>query len=62
MRVLIWGSLTPLSASLSRVVTEYSTHPISKVCRFGRDFRHLTNGKEVDQPSPRCTVMNLRRA
>ena len=62
IRVLICGSLTPLRASLRWAVTECSTHRISRVCRFGRDSRHLTSGSEGDQPTPKYTVMNLQRA
>ena len=62
MRVLIWGSWTPLSASSSRVVTESSTHAINNVWRFGRDPKHLTNGGRVDTVRERYIVMSLQRA
>ena len=59
IRVLIWGSLAPVRASLSSVVAELFTHPISSVCRFGRDCRHLTKGGKLDLFHIISIVMNL---
>ena len=62
MRVLIWGSLTPLSAFLSRVVMEPSTAPINNVWRFGKDFRHLMNEGKGNLVREKYIVMDLQRA
>jgi len=59
----------PSSASLSKGVHERlktnsirsKTSPISSVWRFGRDFRHSTNGDEVSSFHGKCTLMNLER-
>ena len=59
---MIWGSLTNISAFLSRVVIEESpAHPIISVWRFGRDLRHLTNGEEEVLFHTNHTVMNLHK-
>ena len=60
MRVLIWGSLTPLRAFFRKDVVELLDHPISSVWRFGRDSKHLTNGKKA-LLHKKGTVMNLQR-
>ena len=57
--VLICGSSTPLRALLSGAPGKSSVRPISSVCRFGRDCRHLTNGKKIYALPPRPTVKNL---
>ena len=63
IRVLIWGNSTRLEfrAFSSGAVIKSSAHPISSVCRFGRDSRHPMNGGKEDPFHERCTVMNLQR-
>ena len=62
MSVLIWGSLTPLSAFSSGVVPDLSMHPIISVWRFGKDSKHLTNsGEEVGLVHTEYIFMNLQR-
>ena len=63
MRVLIWGRLTPFSASSNGVVSGPRARPIDSMWRFGRDFRHSTSGEKVVILSHmKYTVMNLHRA
>ena len=45
---------------LERAVIYYSICLISNVCRFGRDFRHLMNGRKTVQSHVRCTVEKRR--
>ena len=60
MRVLIWGSSTPLSTSWVGVAIQSPTHPISSVWRFGKDSKHLANGGEVSQAHETDIVTDLQ--
>ena len=59
IKFLIWGKSAPLSAFASGVVLKSSPYPIDSVWRFGRDFKHSTNGENVVKSHMKYTVMNL---